>query len=138
MTKDMTTGNPWKIIIFFSIPVLLGNLFQQFYNMADAIIVGQFLGEDALAAVGATGSIMFLVLGFAIGISQGFGILISHAFGAKDEKLLKHYVATSLVLGLVISIVMTALTVSLSRNLLLLMNTPDNILDMSYSYITII
>ena len=83
MTKDMTTGNPWKIILFFSIPVLLGNLFQQFYNMADAVIVGQFLGEDALAAVGSTGSIMFLVLGFAMGIAQGFGVLISHAFGAK-------------------------------------------------------
>ena len=138
MTKDMTTGNPWKIIIFFSIPVLLGNLFQQFYNMADAIIVGQFLGEDALAAVGATGSIMFLVLGFAMGIAQGFGVLISHAFGAKDEKLLKHYVATSLVLGLVISVFITILTVSQSRNLLLLMNTPENILGMANDYITII
>lgn len=138
MTKDMTTGNPWKIIIFFSIPVLLGNLFQQFYNMVDAIIVGQFLGEDALAAVGSTGSIMFLVLGFAIGIAQGFGILISHAFGAKDNKLLKHYVAISLVLGLIISLLVTALTVSQSRNLLVLMNTPENILDMANSYITVI
>lgn len=138
MTKDMTTGNPWKIIIFFSIPVLLGNLFQQFYNMVDAIIVGQFLGEDALAAVGSTGSIMFLVLGFAIGIAQGFGILISHAFGAKDNNLLKHYVAISLVLGLIISLLVTALTVSQSRNLLVLMNTPENILDMANSYITVI
>lgn len=138
MTKDMTTGNPLKIIIFFSIPVLLGNIFQQFYNMADAIIVGQLLGEDALAAVGATGSIMFLVLGFAMGIAQGFGVLISHAFGAKNEKLLKHYVATSLILGLVISLVITALTVSQSRNLLLLMKTPENILEMSNSYITVI
>lgn len=138
MTKDMTSGNPWKIIIFFSIPVLLGNLFQQFYNMADTIIVGQFLGEDALAAVGSTGSIMFLVLGFAMGIAQGFGVLVSHAFGAKNEKLLKHYVATSLVLGLVISLLITILTVSQSRNLLLLMNTPENILDMANDYITII
>ena len=73
MTKDMTTGNPLKIIILFSIPVLFGNLFQQFYNISDTIIVGQFLGENALAAVGSTGSIMFLVLGFAIGIAQGFG-----------------------------------------------------------------
>lgn len=138
MTKDMTTGNPWKIIIFFSIPVLLGNLFQQFYNMADTIIVGQILGEDALAAVGATGSIIFLVLGFAMGIAQGFGILISHAFGARDHKLLKHYVATSLVLGLVISLLITVLTVWESRNLLILMNTPENILDMANDYITVI
>ncbi|MEG0961699.1 MAG: MATE family efflux transporter [Lachnospiraceae bacterium] len=138
MTKDMTTGNPWKIIIFFSLPVLLGNLFQQFYNMVDAIIVGQFIGEDALAAVGATGSIMFLVLGFAMGFSQGFGVLISHAFGAKNTKQLKHYVALSLVLGLIISLLITALTLAVSKNLLLLMNTPKNILTMANDYITII
>lgn len=138
MIKDMTTGNPWKIIIFFSIPVLVGNVFQQFYNMVDAIIVGQFLGEDALAAVGSTGSIMFLVLGFAMGIAQGFGVLISHAFGGKNYKLLKHYVAISLVLGLVISLLITVLTVSQSRNLLILMNTPKDILDMANSYITVI
>lgn len=138
MTKDMTTGNPWKIIIFFSIPVLLGNLFQQFYNMADAVIVGQFLGEDALAAVGSTGSIMFLVLGFAMGIAQGFGVLISHAFGARDESRLKHYVAVSLILGLVVSLLITALTITESRNLLLFMKTPENILDMANDYITII
>ena len=138
MTKDMTTGNPWKIIIFFSIPVLLGNLFQQFYNMADAVIVGQFLGEDALAAVGSTGSIMFLVLGFAMGIAQGFGVLISHAFGARDERRLKHYVAVSLILGLAVSLLITALTITESRNLLLFMKTPENILDMANDYITII
>lgn len=138
MTNDMTKGNPWKLIICFSIPVLLGNLFQQFYSMADSIIVGQFLGEDALAAVGSTGSINFLVIGFASGIAQGFGILISHAFGAKDDKLLKHYVAISLVLGLVISLLITVLAVSQSRNLLLIMNTPENILDMANDYITII
>lgn len=138
MTKDMTTGNPLRSIIFFSIPVLLGNIFQQFYNMADAIIVGQILGEDALAAVGATGSIIFLVLGLAMGASQGFGVLISHAFGARDEKLLKHYVATSLILGLVISLVLTAVTLSQSKNLLLLMKTPANILDMSNDYLVVI
>lgn len=138
MTNDMTKGNPWKLIIYFSIPVLLGNLFQQFYNMADSVIVGQFLGEDALAAVGSTGSINFLVIGFASGIAQGFGVLISHAFGAKDDKLLKHYVAISLVLGLIISLLITVLAVSQSRNLLLIMKTPENILDMANDYITII
>ena len=88
MAKDMTTGNPLKLILLFSIPVLLGNIFQQFYNMVDTIIVGRFLGEDALAAVGSTGSIVFLVLGFAMGIAQGFGVMISHAFGARDERRL--------------------------------------------------
>ena len=81
MRKDMTIGNPMKIILLFSIPVLLGNIFQQFYNMVDTIIVGRYLGEDALAAVGSTGCLMFLVLGFANGIAQGFGVMISHAFG---------------------------------------------------------
>ena len=138
MTKDMTTGNPLKIIILFSIPVLFGNLFQQFYNISDTIIVGQFLGEDALAAVGSTGSIMFLVLGFAIGIAQGFGVMISQAFGAKDIQRLKHYVGVSLFLGLIVSIILTALTVVFSKDLLLFMNTPENILDMADSFISII
>ena len=93
MKTDMTKGNPMKIILLFSIPVLMGNLFQQFYNMVDTIIVGQYLGSKALAAVGSTGCIMFLVLGFANGIAQGFGVMASHEYGAKNEKLLKHYVA---------------------------------------------
>ena len=79
-TKDMTVGSPTKTIFFFSVPVLLGTLFQQIYNMADTIIVGQFLGEDALAAVGATGSTVYLVIGFASGLTQGCGILVSQAF----------------------------------------------------------
>ena len=80
--KDMTAGSPGKLIITFAIPMMLGNIFQQFYNMVDTIIVGQYLGEDALAAVGSTGCLMFLVLGFANGIAQGFGVMVSHAFGA--------------------------------------------------------
>ena len=83
MTKDMTNGKPIKLILGFAVPLLLGNLFQQFYNMVDTIIVGQYLGSKALAAVGSTGCIMFLVLGFANGIAQGFGVMASHAFGAK-------------------------------------------------------
>ena len=138
MTKDMTTGNPLKLILFFSLPVLFGNLFQQFYSMVDTIIVGQFLGEDALAAVGATGSIMFLVLGFASGLAQGFGVMVSQAFGAKDESRLKHIVALSFLLTIIISVVLTALTVTTSRELLIFMNTPDNILDMADSYIRVI
>ena len=138
MTKDMTTGNPLKIILLFSVPVLCGNIFQQFYNMFDTIIVGQFLGEDALAAVGATGSIMFLVLGFAMGIAQGFGVMVSQAFGAKDIPRLKHYAGLSLLLGLAVSVILTLITVIFSRNFLLFMNTPDNILDMANSYIRII
>ena len=79
---DLTTGNPFRSLLKFAIPVILGNLFQQFYNMVDTIIVGQYLGSKALAAVGSTGCIMFLVLGFANGIAQGFGVMARHAFGA--------------------------------------------------------
>lgn len=138
MSKDMTMGNPLKIILLFSLPVLLGNIFQQFYNMVDTVIVGQYLGEDALAAVGSTGCLMFLVLGFANGIAQGFGVMVSHAFGAKDMKLLRHYVALSLVLTLLVSIILTIPTVAASRKLLLWLNTPENILVLSDSYIRII
>ena len=134
----MTIGNPMKIILLFSIPVLLGNIFQQFYNMVDTIIVGRYLGEDALAAVGSTGCLMFLVLGFANGIAQGFGVMISHAFGAKDFKLLKHNVALSLVLTVIISIVLSVPTVLASRQLLLWLNTPENILSLADSYISVI
>lgn len=138
MTKDMTTGNPLKIIIFFSIPVLLGNLFQQFYNMVDTIIVGRYLGEEALAAVGSTGCLMFLVLGFANGIAQGFGVMVSHAFGAKDYRLLRHYVALSFLLTAIVSVLLTIPTVAASRLLLIWMHTPENILGMADDYIKVI
>lgn len=138
MTKNMTEGNPLKIILLFSIPVLLGNIFQQFYNMVDTIIVGQYLGEEALAAVGSTGCIMFLVLGFANGIAQGFGVMVSHSYGARDYKLLKHYVALSLMLTVIVSAVLTVITVASSRQLLLWMNTPENIIDLADSYIKVI
>ncbi len=138
MTKDMTTGSPLRMILLFSVPVLLGNIFQQFYNMVDTIIVGQYLGEDALAAVGSTGCLMFLVLGFANGIAQGFGVMVSHAFGAKDFKLLKHYVALSLILTAIVSLLLTIPTVAASRQFLILMKTPDNILGLADSYIKVI
>lgn len=138
MKTDMTKGNPMKIILLFSAPVLIGNIFQQFYNMVDTIIVGQYLGSKALAAVGSTGSLMFLVLGFANGISQGFGVMVSHAFGAKNEKLLKHYVALAMMLTLVVSILLTLPTVLASRQFLVWMNTPTDIIDMANSYIRVI
>ena len=136
--KDLTTGSPMKLILSFAIPMLLGFLFQQFYNMVDTIIVGQYLGEDALAAVGSTGCLMFLVLGFANGIAQGFGVMVSHAFGAKDFKLLKHYVALSLILTAIVSLLLTIPTVAASRQFLILMKTPDNILGLADSYIKVI
>lgn len=138
MKKDMTTGNPLKIILLFSIPVLLGNLFQQLYNMVDAIIVGRYLGEEALAAVGSTGAISFLVVGFAIGMAQGFGVKISQAFGAKDYRRMQHYIAVSLILGVLISVILTVPTVSASTQILRAMKTPEDIIAMANDYVSII
>lgn len=138
MTKDLTTGSPMKIFIMFSIPILLGNLFQQLYNMVDTIIVGQYLGEEALAAVGTTGCLMFLVLGFANGIAQGFGVMIAQAFGAGNHKQLRHFVALIVVLTILVSLILSLPTMIFSKNLLMLLNVPDNILAMADSYIKVI
>ena len=121
MTKDLTTGSPMKIFIMFSIPILLGNLFQQLYNMVDTIIVGQYLGEEALAAVGTTGCLMFLVLGFANGIAQGFGVMIAQAFGAGNHKQLRHFVALIVVLTILVSLILSLPTTMFSKNLLMLL-----------------
>lgn len=138
MTKDMTEGKPLKLILAFSIPLLIGNIFQQFYNMVDSIIVGQFVGEEALAAVGATGSMVFLVIGFCNGIASGFGVMISQAFGAGDQKRLRNYVAVSLMLSAAVMAVLTALTMVTTVPLLHLMRTPENIMAGASSYLLII
>ena len=92
MEKDMTTGSPMKLILGFSVPLLFGLLFQQFYSMVDTIIVGHYLGVDALASVGATGSVNFLIIGFCMGVCNGFAIPIAQEFGARNEKNLRRYV----------------------------------------------
>ena len=138
MTKDMTTGNPIKLILTFSIPLLIGNIFQQFYSMADTIIVGRFLGVNALAAVGSTGSLVFLVNGFVIGLTSGFAVLVSQKFGAHDKEGVKRAFASSLILSSIMTIVVTAISVVSAKPLLELMNTPSNIMDDALSYIIII
>ena len=89
-TNDMTTGNPIKLIIMFMIPMFLGNIFQQFYNIVDSIVAGQFIGVDALAAIGSTGSLMFFVTGWLNGLSSGFGIIVAQMFGAKKYDDMRH------------------------------------------------
>ena len=128
MTKDLTVGSPLKIFIWFTIPILIGNLFQQLYNVVDTVIVGRYLGEEALAAVGTTGCLMFLVIGFANGVAQGFGVMIAQAFGAGNHKLLRHYVALIIILTIIVSAVLSIPTTIFSRNFLIMLNTPDNIL----------
>ncbi len=134
----MTTGSPVKLILTFSIPLLIGNIFQQFYSMVDTIIVGRYLGVDALAAVGSTGAMAFLVNGFVIGLTSGFAVLVSQRFGANDDEGVKKSFASSLVLSSVMTIVVTAISMASAKPLLELMNTPDNIMTDSLSYIIII
>lgn len=138
MTKDMTAGSPMKHVLSFTIPLILGNLFQQFYSMVDSIIVGRFLGTKALAAVGSTGSVNFFILGFCLGICAGFSIPIAQKFGSKEGKELKRFVGNILWLGIVFSLVMAVTTVLLCRPILQWMSTPQDIIDDAYRYISII
>lgn len=135
MSKDMTQGNPLKLILKFFIPVLLGSLFQQFYSMVDTIIVGKFVGVNALAGVGSTGSINFLILGFAMGITIGFGVMIGQRFGAKDYESMRNYVANGFYLIIVVSAILTPLTMHFCKDILKLVRTPDEIFNEAYSYL---
>ncbi len=138
MTKDLTNGSPMKLVLGFSIPLLLGFLFQQFYSLVDTLIVGRYLGVDPLAAVGSTSSVNFLVIGFCMGVCIGFSIPVSHKFGAGDHAGMRKYVANSVWLSAAFSIILTAVTVIFCRQILTAMKTPDNIIDSAYSYIVVI
>ena len=138
MTNDMTKGSPLKIFILFSIPLLIGNIFQQLYSMVDTIIVGRFVGVDALAAVGSTGSMFFLVNGMILGLTSGFSVLVSQKFGAKDEEGVKKSVASNITLTIISTIIITVVALLLKNAVLKLMNTPENIFNDSNTYITII
>ncbi len=138
MTKSMTEGNAFKEILLFMLPLALGSIFQQAYNLADAAIVGQTLGANALASVGVSSSVQFLVLGFCTGSAQGFAIPIATAFGAKREKDIKQYFYIGFILLLVIACIVTTGCTLLTKQILLLLKTPTNILDNSYWYLFII
>jgi putative MATE family efflux protein len=138
MTKDMTQGSPMKLILGFSVPLLFGFLFQQFYNLVDTLIVGRYLGVDALAAVGSTGSLNFLIIGFCMGVCNGFAIPLAHKFGAGDYRGLRAFMMNAVYLSAIFAVVMTVVTVALCRPILQLMRTPDNIIEQAYSYIVII
>jgi putative MATE family efflux protein len=138
MTKNLTIGHPALLILSFTIPLLIGNLFQQFYNMADAFIVGRTLGVAALAAVGCTGSINFFLLGFVFGFTQGSSIITSQRFGAGDEDGVRRSFAVSILLGIGITLVLTIVGLIVARPFLVLLRTPPEIIDRAYDYIIII
>ena len=137
-TKDMTEGPPLKLILGFFIPMLFGLLFQQLYNMADTIIVGKFLGVKALAAVGSTGSINFMIIGFCLGVFSGFAIPVAQKFGEKNMKALRRFVANSGWLAAIFAVVMTFAVCIFCRDILVLMQTPEDIIEGAYSYIFVI
>jgi Na+-driven multidrug efflux pump len=137
ITRDMTNGSPVKLILKFSIPMLLGNVFQQFYNMVDSIVVGKFVGSDALAAVGATSSLMFLIIGLTFGLSTGVSIVISQYFGAKDYENVKKAFSTAAYLIIAASVIMGTIGFLSSHKLLELLNTPASIIGQSDIYMKI-
>ncbi|HJB94376.1 MAG TPA: MATE family efflux transporter [Candidatus Mediterraneibacter intestinigallinarum] len=136
--RDMTTGSPAKLIIRFMVPMCLGNIFQQFYNIADSIVAGQFIGVSALAAIGSTGSLMFFVTGWLNGLSSGFAILVSQCFGAKQYDRMRHYVAMSIYLAAAFAILMTAGFLIANEPILRLMNYSDSIMPDVTLYMGII
>ena len=138
MTHTMTSGNPAKLIIKFAIPLLIGNLFQQLYVMIDSFIVGRTLGVQALAAVGSIGSLNFLVLGFIIGLCNGLGIVAAQKFGAGDDRGLRRSVTTGLVIGATVAVILTLIFAPMAKNILELMQTPQEIIYDAYSYMTVL
>lgn len=135
--KDLTEGTPWKRIIEFALPMLIGNIAQQFYNTADSIIVGKYVGDNALAAVGSAFPILNLLLVLFVGISTGAGIMVAQYFGAKDRKKLSHSIGVCMTLTAIASLVIMVIGPIVARPLLSLLNTPDTIIDWCADYLVI-
>ena len=135
--KEMTAGRIFPQLFYFTLPLLMGNLLQQTYSLVDAAIVGRFLGIDSLAAVGASSSVVFLILGFCNGCCGGFGIPVAQKFGARDYATMRRCVVVSLQLAAAMSLILAVVTGILCDDILRLMRTPDNIFDGAYIYLLI-
>lgn len=138
MTKNMTQGSPLRLIIGFVLPLVLGNLLQQMYSMVDTVLVGRILGTDSLAAVGVSGGVNFLVLGFCCGICEGCAVPIAQRFGADDIKGVRTFIANSIWLCLAMSVLITAVTVYYCDDIMRFIKTPEDIFDEACGYIRII
>lgn len=134
----MTKGSPAKVILNFTIPIFIGNIFQQLYNMADAVIVGKFVGPNALAAVGSCGTLMFLIIGFLQGLTAGFTVVTAQHFGAGNKRAMRQSVASAAILSAVISVCMTVASMAMMKQILHWMNTPPEIYKEAYGYIMVI
>ena len=135
---DMTTGKPWEKILTFTAPMIIGNVAQQLYSTVDSVIVGRYVGDNAIAAVGASGPILNLLLVLFMGISVGAGVMVSQYFGAKDREELSKTIGNCISLNAIASIIIMALGSLLARPLLMLLDTPESILDWSTSYLVIL
>lgn len=138
MITDMTKGNPLKHILLFSVPLLIGNIFQQLYNLADIVIVGRTLGVEALAAVGAVSPLFFLIMFVVVGLTNGFAVVTGQKFGAKDYDGVRRSVVVSLILGTVFTLLFTIAAAVLMKPLLLWMNVPSEIFHNAYWYMAIV
>lgn len=136
-TKKMTVGSPTKLIFSFALPLMLGNVFQQLYTVVDTMVVGQALGVNALAAVGAVDWLNWMMLGIIQGLTQGFGVILAQRFGAEDEKGLRHATANATYLSIVFAVILTMIGLLIARPVLVLLRTPDTIIDMSMSYLIV-
>ena len=136
--KDLTKGSPLPLILGFAVPVLIGNLFQLFYNLADTRIVGSFLGDQALAAVGATSSLNSLMIGMMNGLSNGFAMIPARNFGANDREQVRRSIGAIFVLSLLTTAVLTVLTVGFLPQILSMLNTPSDLIGQAAAYFRII
>lgn len=133
--NDLTKGNIFKSLMVFMIPILLANIFQQLYNTADTMIVGHYLGDNALAAMGATASVFELLVGFANGVGNGYSVVIARFIGARDNIRVKKAVATGIILTAILSLIIMGLSISILRPLMTLLNTPEEIFEVAYGYL---
>jgi len=138
MTKNLTVGRPVRLIVLFTLPLLVGNLFQQLYSVTDAMVVGRLLGVDALAAVGASGSLQFLLLGFAMGASAGLGIPVAKAFGAGDLVAMRRSVAAGIIVSAAITVGIVLAGTLGSHYLLTLMGTPPELMDGASTFLRVL
>lgn len=134
---DMTTGSIWKCMVSFAIPVFIGHLFQQLYNTADSIIVGNFVGKEALAAVSSSGNLIFMMTGFFMGLCMGAGVIISRYLGARDFEKMQKTIHTAVAFALCCGVTLSVLGLWLAPKLLILMKTPENVLPLSITYFRI-
>lgn len=136
-TKELTSGNPLKLIILFMIPIFLGNLFQQIYSLVDTLIVGRTIGLNALAAVGATGPMIFLVISFIFASTQGFAVVTAQKFGARDYELVRKSVTSGFILSFLLTVVMTFVSAPFTNQMLAFLRTPNDIIQLSDEYLFI-